>query len=121
MFRPFLMRPFQLIEKSLILKLNIKIRNWSGASCFCKSGCIKTIKLLLSEGFDIDSKDRNGATLSMWTAFYGQQGAFQMLLQNGADASLKVNHGFSLVHCAVKGGNIVDSLLTDTSVRRTSL
>ena len=28
-----------------------------------------------------------------------------MLLQNGADSSLKVNHGFSLLHCAVKGGN----------------
>ena len=28
-----------------------------------------------------------------------------MLLQNGADPSLKVNDGFSLVHCAVKGGN----------------
>ena len=28
-----------------------------------------------------------------------------MLPQNSADPSLKVNHGFSLLHCAVKGGN----------------
>ena len=46
-----------------------------------------------SEGFDIDSMDRNGATPLMWTALYGQQGA------------LKVNGGFSLVHWAVKVGN----------------
>ena len=51
-----------------------------------KTGCIEIIKLLLSEGFDIDSRDRNGATPLMWTALYGQQGA------------LKVNGGFSLDH-----------------------
>ena len=51
-----------------------------------KTGCIEIIKILLSQGFDIDSRDRNGATPLMWTALYGQQGA------------LKVNGGFSLVH-----------------------
>ena len=45
-----------------------------------KTGCIEIIKLLLSEGFDIDSRDRNGVTPLMWTALCGQQGAFQMLL-----------------------------------------
>ena len=40
----------------------------------------------------------------MWTTLYGQQRTFQMLLQNGADPSLEVNDGFSLLHCAVKGG-----------------
>ena len=39
-----------------------------------KTGCIKIIKLLLSQGFDIDSRDRNGATPLMWTALYGQKG-----------------------------------------------
>ena len=37
-----------------------------------------------------------------------------MLLQNGADPSLKANDGFSLVHCALKGGNtsIINELLS---------
>ena len=62
-----------------------------------KAGCIEIIKLLLSQGFDIDSRDRNGVSPLMWTALYGQQGAFQMLLQKGADPSLKDNCGFSLL------------------------
>ena len=37
-----------------------------------------------------------------------------MLLQNGADPSLKANDGFNLVHCALKGGNtsIINELLS---------
>ena len=37
-----------------------------------------------------------------------------MLLQNGADPSLKANDRFSLLHCAVKGGNtsIINELLS---------
>ena len=79
-----------------------------------KTGCIEIIKLLLSEGFDIDLRDRNGATPLMGTALYGQQGAFQMLLQNGADPSLKDNGGFSLLYYAAEGGNtsIINELLS---------
>ena len=69
-----------------------------------KTGCIEIIKLLLSQGFDIDSRDRNGVTPLMQTALYGQQGAFQMLLQNGA----------SLLYYAAEGGNtsIINELLS---------
>ena len=79
-----------------------------------KTGCIEIITLLLSQGFDIDSRDRNGVTPLMQTALYGQQGAFQMLLQNGADPSLKDNGGFSLLYYAAEGGNtsIINELLS---------
>ena len=79
-----------------------------------KTGNIAIIKLLLSKGIDIDSRERNGITTLMWTVLYGQQGAFQMLLQNGADPSLKANDGFSLLHHAAQGGNtsIINKLLS---------
>ena len=79
-----------------------------------KTGCIQIIKLLLSQGFDIDSRDRNGDTPLMWTALYGHEGAFQMLIQKGADPSLKGNGGLSLLHFAANGGNpsIINELLS---------
>ena len=69
-----------------------------------KAGCIEIIKLLLSQGFDIDSRDLIGNTPLMSTACYGQQGAFQMLIKKGADPSLKDNWGYSLLHKAAEGG-----------------
>ena len=79
-----------------------------------KTGCIEIIKLLLSQGFDIDSRDLIGYTPLMSTACYGQQGAFQMLIQKGADPSLKDNWGYSLLHKAAEGGNtsIINELLS---------
>ena len=77
-----------------------------------KTGCIEIIKLLLSQGFDIDSRDLIGDTPLMSTARYGQQGAFQMF--QGADPSLKENDGFSLLHSAAQGKNtsIINDLLS---------
>ena len=79
-----------------------------------KTGCIKTIKLLLSQGFDIDSRDEESTTPLMYTALYGHEGAFQILKQNGADPSLKDNCGYSLFHKAAQGGNtsIINELLS---------
>ena len=79
-----------------------------------KTGCIEIIKLLLSQGFDIDSRDRFGLTPLMWTALNGHEGAFQMLLQKGADPSLKYNSGRSLLHFAASGENtsIINELLS---------
>ena len=56
-----------------------------------KSGNIEIIEILLSQGFEVDSRDEEGTTPLMFTALYGHEGAFQMLIQNGADPSLKDN------------------------------
>ena len=37
--------------------------------------------------------------------YYDKQNAFDILIQNGADPSLKANDGFSVLHCAAQGGN----------------
>ena len=79
-----------------------------------KSGNIEIIGLLLSRGFEVDSRDEKCTTPLMYTALNGHEGAFQMLIQNGADPSLKSNKGFSLLHSAAHGGNtsIINKLLS---------
>ena len=95
-------------------KVEYKDKDGQELHAATKTGCIEIIKLLLSQGFDIDSRDRNGVTPLMSTARYGQQGAFQMLIQKGADPSLKYNWGYSLLHKAAEGGNtsIINELLS---------
>lgn len=50
----------------------------------------------------------------MRAALRGKQSAFQVLIQNGADLTLKDNNGCSLLHKATQGGNtsIVNELLS---------
>ena len=69
---------------------------------------------LLSLGLDIDSRDTQGATPLMYAAAFDKQSAFQLLIEKGADPSLKADRGFSLLHCAVQGGNpsIINKLLS---------
>ena len=67
-----------------------------------KTGNIEIIGLLLSRGFEVDSRDEKCTSPLMYTASNGHEGAFQMLIQNGADPSLKSNKGYSLLHFAAQ-------------------
>ena len=79
-----------------------------------KSGDIEIIQSLLSQGFQVDSRDREGVTPLMCTASNNHQVAFQMLIQNGANPALNSNNGSSLLHFAAEGGNtsIINKLLS---------
>ena len=50
----------------------------------------------------------------MTAALNDKQNAFDILIQNGADPSLKTNKGSSLLHLAADGGNtsIINKLLS---------
>lgn len=69
---------------------------------------------MLSQGFEVGSKDREGVTPLVHAAESGKEVAFQMLIQKGANASLKDSKGFSLLHKAATGGNtsIINKLLS---------
>ena len=83
--------------------------------CAAQGGNTSIIIKLLSLGLDVDSRKNDGVTPLMMTAFLkDKQNAFDILIQNGADPSLKDNNGFNLLHCAAQGGNtsIMNKLLS---------
>ena len=69
---------------------------------------------MLSLGLETDSRNNDGVTPLMRAALRGKQSAFQVLIPNGADLTLKDNNGCSLLHKATQGGNtsIVNELLS---------
>ena len=50
----------------------------------------------------------------MVAADQDKQNAFEMLIQNGADLSLKIDNGYSLLHFAAQGGStsIINKLIS---------
>ena len=60
-------------------------------------GNTEVIELILSQGFHLDSRNRKGVTPLMTAALNDKQNAFDILIQNGADPSLKDNDGYSPV------------------------
>ena len=65
-----------------------------------EGGNVAIIETMLSRGLDINSKDSNGDTSFMIAAFSGKMEAVNYLLDKGADLSLKVQYGRSLLHYA---------------------
>ena len=79
-----------------------------------QGGNASIIDSVLSLGLKIDFGKDLSVTPLMTAANRGHQSAFEMLLQQGADAFLKCDHGNCLLHFAAQGGNtsIIDKLLS---------
>ena len=60
---------------------------------------------LLSLDLDVDLRTNEGVTPLMTSALKDKKNAFDLLIQNGADPSVKDNDGFSVLHSSSKGGN----------------
>ena len=72
------------------------------------------IEKLLSLGVAIDSRSSDGATPMMIAACHGRLDAFNVLTERKSDPTLKDNNGWTLLHCAARGGNdvIIEKLLS---------
>ena len=68
-----------------------------------KGGSTSIINKLFLLGLDVDSRSSTGVTPLMTAALGGKKGAFEMLLQRGADPSLKDSDGVWVLHFAVEG------------------
>ena len=87
-------------------KAEYKVQNVEALHAAASYGNIEIIELLLSQGFEVDSRDKEGVTPLMCASLNDEPSAFHILIQKGADPSLKDNNGYSLLHFAAQGGNI---------------
>ena len=72
-----------------------------------RSGDTETIKMLLKNGFDINSKETaDGSTALMWAAVEGHTDMVKLFLDEGADVNATNNAGKTALMGAAEVGNI---------------
>ncbi|XP_046577421.1 putative ankyrin repeat protein RF_0381 [Haliotis rubra] len=73
----------------------------------CGGGNVEIVKYLLTLSvLDIDNRDIYGRTPVMHAVSKGRKGAFDVLVEAGADLSLITNGAETLLHSACGGGNV---------------
>src|SRR6266702_3967463 len=60
-------------------------------------------RLLLARGMDANAQDKSHSTPLLWAAFYGRLKITQMLLDHGANANMKNDHGETPLHQVSQG------------------
>ena len=91
-----------------------EIKEWNLLHSAAEGGDVSIIEMMLSLGFDVNSKDSLGTTPLMVAAAKGKKQAVDFLLTKGADPSLRTLIGRNLLHAAVEGGDvsIVETVLS---------
>ncbi|XP_067660118.1 putative ankyrin repeat protein RF_0381 [Haliotis asinina] len=73
----------------------------------CEGGNVEIIKYLLTQGIvDIDNQDSNGRTPVMQAATFGQNDAFDLLVEAGANLSLVDYDEETIFQLSCEGGNV---------------
>jgi ankyrin repeat protein len=88
------------------------------------SSDIEQVKLLISQGVDINVKNNNGLTALHLVARGGRKDVVELLIDNGADVNNKTNNGMTPLHQASRNGlkEIVELLISrgaDINVKNT--
>ena len=83
-----------------------EIKDWNLLHSAAEGGDVSIIEMMLSLGFDVNSKDSLGTTPLMVAAAKGKKQAVDFLLTKGADPSFRTLIGRNLLHAAVEGGDV---------------
>ena len=83
-----------------------EIKDWNLLHSAAEGGDVSIIEMMLSLGFDVNSKDSLGTTPLMVAATKGKKQAVDFLLSKGANPSLRTSIGRNLLHAAVEGGDV---------------
>ena len=76
-------------------------------------GDTEKVKLLISEGINVNTKTQFGATALHWASTYGHIEIVELLIQNGANFDVQDNSSYSPLFLACQGGHkdVVELLL----------
>ena len=83
--------------------LKIPIPTILGAS---RSGNLLTLNSLITEGANVNGRNRNGTTPLMIAAAYGHDRAVDLLIEKGANVNCANEEGTTPLMFAVRGGNV---------------
>lgn len=90
----------QVCKRLIALDADVNKTGWTPLHYAASGGHIEVIKLLLSHSAYIDAESPNLTTPLMMAAMYGSPQAVELLLAEGADASLKNQKGMTALDFA---------------------
>ena len=94
----------EIVRKLIARDADVNKTGWTPLHYAATSAHLEIIDLLLENHAYIDAESPNGTTPLMMAAQYGSPAAVKLLLESGADASLKNQRGLSAVDFAHLGG-----------------
>lgn len=110
----------ELVKELIARGADVNKTGWTPLHYAATSGHLEIMNLLLENYAYIDAESPNGTTPLMMAAQYGSAAAVRLLLDAGADASLRNQLGLTAIDFATKA-NRTDSAESIAATRRSQL
>jgi uncharacterized protein len=107
----------EIVRKLIARDADVNKTGWTPLHYAATSAHLDIIELLLENHAYIDAESPNGTTPLMMAAQYGSPAAVKLLLESGADASLKNQRGLGAIEFAHLGGRSESADLIAGSIR----
>lgn len=107
-----------LIKKLVNNDADVNKPGWTPLHYAATGGHVPVIEFLLEESAYIDAESPNGTTPLMMAAMYGSPESVKVLIQAGADLTLKNQQGMSALDFAVRGQRLNARDLIETGLAR---
>jgi ankyrin repeat protein len=107
----------ELVRKLIARDADVNKTGWTPLHYAATSGHLQIMALLLEHHAYIDAESPNKTTPLMMAAYYATPEAVKLLLDEGADASLRNELGLTALDFAQKGGRKDAAALIAAAVR----
>jgi hypothetical protein len=107
-----------LVKKLVDLDADVNKTGWTPLHYAASGGHVAVIEFLLDHSAYIDAESPNGTTPLMMAAMYGSPEAVKVLIQAGADLTLKNQLGLTALDFAVRGNRQNAKSLIETGLQR---
>lgn len=121
---PLMMAAFkghkELVKKLIARDADVNKTGWTPLHYAATAGHLEIMQILLDENAYIDAESPNKSTPLMMAAQYGSTQAVKLLLEAGADPTLRNELGLSAVEFAHRGGRPDAAALISGAIRERS-